>query len=146
MRRRNYWLLPDPASARQAMNDLLLARIAVQRIHFVARENADMAELHAANVLQTSDLVRAAQQGLVAGALSGAAIGMLAAFFYPIAGDEPEWGIAAVLAVMGGGFGAWASSMFDVPRSRVGEIEGRLQALHPQARRAGKEPNVPAFP
>ena len=55
-------------------------------------------------------------------------------------------GIAAVLAVMGGGFGAWASSMVDGPRSRVGEIEDRLQALHPQTRRAGKEPNVPAFP
>ena len=50
-----------------------------------------MAELHAANVLQTSDVVRAAQQGLVVAALSGAAISMLAAIFYPIAGDEPEW-------------------------------------------------------
>ena len=41
MRRRIYWLLPDLASARRTMNDLLLARIAEQHIHFVAREDAE---------------------------------------------------------------------------------------------------------
>src|ERR1700754_2520540 len=37
MRRRIYWLLPDLASARRTMDDLLLARIAEQHLHFVAR-------------------------------------------------------------------------------------------------------------
>jgi hypothetical protein len=36
--------------------------------------------------------------------------------------------------------------MADVPRGRVDEIEGRLQALHPEARLEGIEPNIPAFP
>lgn len=36
--------------------------------------------------------------------------------------------------------------MVDVPRTRVEEIEMRLQALHPEARLAGIEPNIPAFP
>jgi hypothetical protein len=36
--------------------------------------------------------------------------------------------------------------MLDVPRSRVEEIETRLQALHPEAHLEGIEPNIPAFP
>ena len=171
MRRRIYWLLPDLASARRTMDDLLLARISEPHIHFVAREDVDMTGLHAANVLQTSDVVRAAQAGLVLGGAVGAVLGVIAALFFPIFGDSPEWGMAAVLAIVGAGFGAWASSMIgvstpnnrlkrfqsaieqgqillmvDVPRSRVEDVEARLQALHPEAHLEGIEPNIPAFP
>ena len=45
MRRRIYWLLPDLASARRTMDDLLLARIAEQHLHFVAREGAGEREV-----------------------------------------------------------------------------------------------------
>jgi len=130
-----------------------------------------MTGLHAANILQTSDVVRAAQMGLVIGGAVGAVLGIAAAVFFPVVGTEPQWGIAAVLAVVGGAFGAWSSSMIgvstpssrlkrfeaaieqgqillmlDVPRSRVEEIEERLQALHPEAHLEGVEPNIPAFP
>ena len=171
MRRRVYWLLPDLASARRTMDDLLLARIGEWHMHFVAREDADMTGLHAANVLQTSDVIRSAQVGLVIGGAVGALLGVVAAVFFPIVGNEPQWGIAAVLAIVGGAFGAWSSSMIgvstpsnrlkrfepaieagqillmvDVPRSRVDEIEKRLQTLHPEARLEGVEANIPAFP
>ena len=65
MKRRIYWLLPDLESARRTMDDLLLARIDYRHIHFVAREDRNMAGLHAANLLQTSDVVRSAEMGLV---------------------------------------------------------------------------------
>ena len=171
MRRRIYWLLPDLASARRTMDDLLLARIAETHIHFVAREDADLSGLHAANILQTSDVVRAAQAGLVIGGAVGAVLGAIAALFFPIVGTSPQWGMIAVLAIVGAGFGGWASSMIgvstpnnrlkrfepaieqgqillmvDAPRSRVEEIESRLQALHPEAHLEGVEPNIPAFP
>src|SRR4030095_1228558 len=102
MRRRIYWLLPDLASARKTMDDLLLARISEQHMHFVAREGADMTGLHAANVLQTSDVIRAAQAGLVIGGAVGALLGVIAAVFFPIVGDKPQWGLIAVLAMVGG--------------------------------------------
>lgn len=171
MRRRIYWLLPDLASARRTMDDLLLARISEPHIHFVAREDADMSGLHPANVLQTSDVVRSAQVGLVIGGAVGAVLGAIVALFFPILGDRPEWGMIAVLAIVGAGFGAWSSSMIgistpnnrlkrfepaieqgqillmvDVPHSRVDDIEARLQALHPEAHLEGVEPNIPAFP
>ena len=171
MRRRIYWLLPDLTSARRTMDDLLLARISEPHIHFVAREGADMSGLHAANLLQSSDVIRAAQAGLVIGGAVGAVLGVIAALFFPIVGTAPQWGMVAVLAIVGAGFGAWASSMIgvstpsnrlkrfesaiekgqlllmvDTPRSRVEEIESRLQALHPEAHLEGVEPNIPAFP
>lgn len=171
MRRRIYWLLPDVDSARRMMDDLLLARIAEQHIHFVAREGVDLSALHEANLLQTSDVVRAAQAGLVIGGAVGAVVGVIAAIWFPIVGDAPQWGLAAVLAMIGGAFGAWSSSligvstpshrlerfrdaieqgrillMVDVPRSRVDEIEARLASLHPEAHLEGVEPNIPAFP
>ena len=171
MRRRIYWLLPDLVSARRTMDDLLLARISEPHIHFVAREDVDMFGLHAANVLQSSDLVRAAQAGLVIGGAVGAVLGVIVALFFPIFGNAPEWGMVAVLAIVGAGFGAWSSSMIgistpssrlkrfgpaieqgqillmvDVPHSRVDDIESRLQALHPEAHLEGVEPNIPAFP
>ena len=171
MRRRIYWLLPDLASARRTMDDLLLARISEPHIHFIAREEVDMSGLHPANVLQTSDVVRSAQAGLVIGGALGAVLGAIAALFFPIVGNTPEWGMIAVLAIVGAGFGAWSSSMIgistpnnrlkrfepaieqgqillmvDVPHSRVEDVEARLQALHPEAHLEGVESNIPAFP
>jgi hypothetical protein len=150
---------------------LLLARISESHIHFVARESTDLSGLHAANVLQSSDVIRAAQAGLVLGGCVGAVLGVFVALFFPIFGEAPEWGMIAVLAIIGAAFGAWASSMIgisapnnrlkrfaaaieqgqillmvDVPRSRVEEIESRLQSLHPEAHLEGVEPNIPAFP
>lgn len=171
MRRRIYWLLPDLASARRTMNDLLLARIDESHIHFAAREDTDMAGLHPANILQTSDVVRAAQLGLVVGAAAGAVAGVLAVLFFSVSGDAPHWGVAAVLAIVGAPIGAWVASMIgvsvpskrlarfegaieagqlllmvDVPRSRVADIEQMLASAHPEGHFEGEEPNIPAFP
>lgn len=171
MRRRIYWLLPDLPSAGRTMNDLLLARIDESHIHFAAREGTDMTGLHPANILQTSDVVRAAQLGLVVGGAAGALAGVVAVLFFSMSGEAPHWGVAAVLAIVGAPIGAWAASMIgvsvpskrlarfegalesgqlllmvDVPRSRVAEIEALLVAAHPEGHFEGEEPNIPAFP
>nr|WP_144833067.1 DUF1269 domain-containing protein [Cupriavidus gilardii] len=170
MRKRIYWLLPDVASARRTMDDLLLARIENRHIHFVARDGEDMTGLHEANLFQTSDIVHAAEMGLMVGGGVGVVAGVVVAMF-PIVGDTPQWGLIGVMAVLGAVFGAWASSMIgssapnsrlrpfaadiadgkillmvDVPRGRVEEIETLLREVHPEARFAGMDPAVPAFP
>src|SRR5438105_2290554 len=114
MRRRIYWLLPDLPSALATMDDLLLAYVDVRHMHFVGREDQDMTGLHVANVLQTSDVVRSAQVGMILGAVVGGLLGALVAVHYPIVGDEPQWGVAAALAVAGALFGTWTSSMIGV--------------------------------
>lgn len=171
MQRRIYWLLPDVESARSTMDDLLLSRIEARHIHFVAREDIDMRGLNPASVLQTSDVVRSAEIGLIVGGGVGALLGGLVAVHYPIVGYEPQWGIAGALAIAGALFGAWASSMIgisipskrlarfaphieqgkillmvDVPMWREAALEARLRELHPEAHLEGNEPDIPAFP
>ena len=171
MSRRIYWLLPDRESAKTTMNDLLLAGIEARRIHFVGREDTDMTGLNPANVLQTSDVVRAAEMGLILGAGVGALLGGLVAVHYPIVGYEPNWGVGAAVAIAGAIFGTWTSTMIgvstpskrlarfeqqieqgqillmvDVPMWQVEKIEARLRALHPEAHLEGTEPDIPAFP
>jgi len=168
MRKRIYWLLPDLGSARRTMDELLLARITEHYIHFVAADGASMDGLHAANVLQTSDLVEAAQTGALVGAGLGAAGGVAAAF--AISTGSPQ-AVVIGLAAVGAVLGTWSSSMIgsstpsrrlkrfersiaegqyllivDVPRSRISEIERLLERTHPEAHFEGVEPNVPAFP
>jgi len=168
MRKRIYWLLPDLGSARRTMDELLLARVTEHHIHFVARDGATMDGLHAANVLQTSDLVQAAQSGALIGSGLGAAGGVAAAFAFDPASPA---GLVIGLAAVGAMLGTWSSSMIgsstpsrrlkrfeealaegqyllivDVPRTRVSEIEHLLETSHPEAHFEGLEPNVPAFP
>ncbi|MGK6310947.1 DUF1269 domain-containing protein [Variovorax sp. DT-64] len=171
MKTRIYWLMPDLASARRVMHDLVQARVDTAHIHFAGPEGADMRGLHAANVWQTSDLVHAAESGLVIGSAVGAVAGLVAALLFPIVGDAPQWEVAVALAVLGGLFGAWSSSMIgisipsprlarfqgaiasgqvllmvDLPRARVAEIEALLERAHPEARFEGEERLVPALP
>ncbi|MFS2100997.1 DUF1269 domain-containing protein [Variovorax sp. Varisp85] len=170
MKRRIYWLMPDLASARRAMDDLVRARVDVARIHFAGPEGMDMAGLHAANVWQTSDVVHAAKTGWAVGSACGIVVGLMAALMFPIFGDDPEWEVAVLVAVVGGVVGTWSASMIgisipsprlqrfegaiaqgqillmvDLPRSRVRDIEALLQSAHPEARFEGEEPRVPAF-
>jgi hypothetical protein len=170
MRKRIYWLLPDHASARQTMNDLLLARIDEGHIHFAASDGAETEGLHMASILQTSDLVVAAQNGALMGAGLGAAAGALAAFTLVSPGPM-QAGVVVLVAGVGAVFGTWGSSMIgsstpsrrlkrfekamergeyllmvDVPRGRIQEIEKMLEARHPEGHFEGVEPNIPAFP
>ncbi|MFC5520365.1 hypothetical protein [Polaromonas jejuensis] len=173
MSRRIYWLIPDVASARRTVDDLLLARVPVQHIHCVGREGVNLSGLHPANVLQTTDVIYAAEAGLLIGGTLGIAAGLLVAMYYPIAigGSSLQWGMVAVLGVLGALFGAWSSSMIgvsvpshrlkrfeaaveqgqillmvDVPGLQVKAIEALLQASHPEAHFEGEDPDTPVFP
>ena len=171
MKTRIYWLMPDLASARRVMHDLVQARVDAAHIHFAGPEGADMRGLHAANVWQTSDLVHAAESGLLIGSVVGVVAGLAAALLFPIVGDGPQWEMAAALAVLGGLFGAWSSSMIgisipsprlarfqsaiaqgqillmiDAPRPQAQTVTALLRAAHPEAHFEGVEPHAPAFP
>ena len=170
MHKRVYWLLPDLASARATMEDLLRSRIEPRHMHFFGRDDCDLSELHAANVLQTSDVICSGEVGLAVGAAVGGLLGAVAAVSYPGAGEAPQWNLIPLLVVVGALFDAWTSSMIgisapnrrlrrfaaaieqgrillavDVPAARVEEIEARLHALHPEARLEWSEPGKPSF-
>jgi hypothetical protein len=170
MRRRLYYVMPDLASARRMMDDLLLARIEERHIHFLAKRGTPMDGLHEANVLQKTDVVHGAALGTALGAALGCAAGALLIWFPPTDGI-PQL-LAVVVATAGGAaFGAWTSSMaavavpnsrlkqfaqaieqgkillmVDVPAHKVEEIHALLSRIHPEAADRGVEPHIPAFP
>lgn len=170
MRRRLYFMLPDSDSARQMLDEMLLARIEVRHIHFLARRGILPPELPEATVLQKTDIVHGAQLGVVIGGVAGILGGLLVILFPPA---EVSLQLVTVLiaALLGSLFGAWASSMaasampnsrlktfypdieqgkvlmmVDVPMRRVQEISELVARRHPEAVAGGFEPTIPAFP
>lgn len=170
MRRRLYFIMPDLASARKAMDDLLLARIEERHIHFLARRGTPMDGLHEANHLQKSDLVHGAQVGLALGALLGFVLGVIVVKTL-FTDDRLQIVIVLGSGLVGALFGAWVASMVgsavpnsrlkqfsqaidegklllmvDVPEHRLEEVRQRLNATHPEAEDRGIDPHIPAFP
>ncbi|MEJ5210132.1 MAG: DUF1269 domain-containing protein [Burkholderiales bacterium] len=170
MRRRLYFLLPDTASARQVVDDLLLARVEERHMHVLARDDVSLEGLHEASILQKSDIVHGAEAGLVVGAIAGVVAGLVVLAFPPT--DTPLQLVTLLATTMlGAGFGAWVSSMIassipnsrlkafekaiadgqillmvDVPAPRVREIRELVSRRHPEAGSGGQEPTIPAFP
>lgn len=170
MRRRLYFLLPDTTSAKQIVDDLLLARIEERHMHFMARDGMPLDGLHEASILQKSDIVHGAESGLVVGGIAGVIAGMVVLAFPPT-GTALHLVTVLLTAMFGAAFGVWVSSMVassipnsrlrafdkaiesgrillmvDVPASRVEDVRGLLGRRHPEAAASGQEPTIPAFP
>ena len=170
MRRRLYFLLPDSTSARQVVDDLLLARVEERHMHFMARDGIPLEGLHEASILQKSDIVHGAESGLVVGGIAGIAAGLVVLAFPPT-GNEMHLATVLLTAIFGAAFGVWVSSMvassipnsrlrafeqaiasgkillmLDVPAERVGDVSKLLGKRHPEAASGGQEPTIPAFP
>lgn len=170
MRRRLYFILPDVASARGMLDEILLARIEIERIHFLGRRGELPPDLPESNFLQKTDFVHGAQLGVGVGGLAGVIVGVLIVAFPP-AGVSLQLAAVLIAALAGAVFGAWVSSMaassvpnsklkrfqgdidqgkvlmmVDVPIRRVQEISGLVARRHPEALSGGFEPTIPAFP
>lgn len=170
MRRRLYLVVPDLASARQTANDLLLARIEDRHMHFLSRRDLSLGELHAAGVLQKTDVRRAFFVGAGIGVLLGAAVGVGLKLGL-LAGMEFGVGALLLCTAVGLLLGAWGATligvstpsaklerydadfdagrillMVDVPHARVPEIQALLHRRHPEAVDHGIDLTIPAFP
>ena len=170
MRRRLYFMLPDVASARAMLDEMLLARIEIGHMRFMARDGALPADMPDVNILQKTDLVHGAQLGVVIGGIVGLGAGIFLIMFPP---EGLTLRTAAILLVALGGalFGGWASGMnaaavpnsrlaqfagrieqgqvlmmIDVPVRRVQEIEQMIAKRHPEISFGGSEPPMLAFP
>ena len=170
MRRRLYFLLPDLKSARQVVNELLLASIEARRIHVLAQRGMDLEDLPEASVFQKTDVVHGAQVGIVLGAVGGALTGALLVAFPP-GGANLQLVTVLIAALLGALFGFWVASLAgaSVPNSRLQQFQGWIEQgklllmvdapagqadritelltrLHPEAVLGGTEPTIPAFP
>jgi len=167
MRRRLYFVLPDLENARAMRDEMLLARIEIKHLHFLARRGALPADLPEATAAQKTDIVHGAQLGIVIGGVAGAVGGLVVV----VLGASLKLVVVLIGALLGAGFGAWASSlaasavpntklrafqeaieqgkvlmMADVPVGRVEEIRELAARRHPEALSGGVDPTIPAFP
>lgn len=169
-RHRLYFTLPDVTSAEQTIQDLLLARIEIPRIHCVARRGTPIGELPEANFLQKADVIQDSGIGLTFGGVLGAIVGGLLMLFPP-AGANLQIVTMPIGAIVGAVFGVWAASMasstvsysrtavfeqslargnillvVDVPITRSREISDLVHLRYPAALFAGTESGIPASP
>ena len=170
MMRRIYFLVPDVATTKRIVDELLLSRIEERHIHVLAKRGTPLEELPEASLLQKSDFVPAVERGLAVGGTAGALAGLVA-IALPPASTVIAGGILLGSTLAGAGVGAWAGSMIgvstansrvkqfeeaieagqllvlaDVPKKRVAEIEARIKAHLPDVTIEGTEPIIPAFP
>ena len=97
MRHRLYYLLPDVAAARAAMDELLLARIEARHIRFMTAGQNLPPELPAASLLQRTDIVRGAEMGMAFGAALGLLAGIGLLYYF----DFDRAGVKAAVVVIG---------------------------------------------
>lgn len=170
--RRLYFLIPTVDSAKNIVDELLLARIEQRHIHIAAADHHALLEanLPEAGLLQESDFVPAVERGLAIGGATGIVAG-IAAVALPGIGLALGGGAILGIGLAGAGFGAWVSGMIgisapstrlkdfeaaisegsllmmvDVPKQQVDEITDLIKKHHPEAHVEGAEPVIPAFP
>lgn len=167
--RRLYFLVPDVATTKKIVDELLLARIEERHIHVLAKRDTPLEDLPEATFLQKTDFVPAMEQGVAVGGATGLLAG-LAAVAVP-GGLVLGGGALLGMSLLGAGLGAWWSSMIgagignrrlkdyeaaiergeilvmaDVPRDRVAVIEEKLKKHHPEVQLGGCDPTIPPFP
>ena len=168
--KRIYFLVPDIATTKKIVDDLLLARIEERHIHVLAKRGTPLENLPEASLLQKSDFVPAVEQGLALGGSTGMLAGLVA-IALPPASTVIAGGILLATTIAGASVGAWLSGMVgmsignrrtkefedaieagkllvmaDVSPERVGEIEEKVTKHLPTVEIEGTEPNIPEFP
>ncbi|SMP62436.1 DUF1269 domain-containing protein [Noviherbaspirillum suwonense] len=171
MRHRLYYLLPDVAAARAAMDELLLARIEARHIRFMTAGPSLPPDLPEASLLQRTDVVRGAEMGMAAGAALGLLAGIGLLYYFDLDRAGVKAAVVVIAALLGMLFGAWASSMqgaslpnsrlaafapeleagnilliADVPAGSIEKVETIMAERHPEMRFKGEESHIPTFP
>ena len=168
--RRIYFLVPEIATTKKIVDDLLLARIEERHIHVIAKRDTPLEDLPEANLLQKTDFIPAVQQGVALGGATGLLAGLVAVALPP-ASTVIAGGILLATTLAGASIGSWVGGMIgmtlgnrrikefedkieagellvlaDVPKDKVDEIEDRIRLHLPQVEVMQTEPRIPAFP
>lgn len=120
MRNRNYFMLPDVASARAMLDQLLLARVEERYIHFLAKPDTLPADMPEATLFQRTDLVHGTEVGIGIGAVSGV-LACALMLVVPLAKVETQVMAFALCGFGGALLGAWmaARAATAIPNSHL---------------------------
>ena len=108
--KRIYFLVPDIATTRKIVDDLLLQRVEERHIHVIAKRGRPLEDLPEANLLQKSDFIPAVEQGVALGGSTGLLAGLVAVALPP-ASVVIAGGVLLATTLAGAGVGAWLGGM-----------------------------------
>lgn len=133
MERRLYFILPDVDISRQIEDDLLLARIHEEEMHFLGKIGTDYKDLPEATAFQKTDTIHGIQIGLVTGALAGITIGLIIYSLRDYIGLQIQIGIILPALVLGGMFGLITGGFLigsSTPNSRLKRFQSSMEEGH----------------
>jgi len=160
---RLYYLLKDVMQAQKMVDKLLIKRVDISHMHFVADEGVNLKGLPEASLMQKSDI----KHSLFMGLSSGALLGLLAGFLFHYALDMSPSALMIVSTILGAFIGGFSASlvgirmlnykfkqcetnleqgeimmMIDVPENRSEEIEQYIKKASPHAKLKGIDKKV----
>ena len=169
--KRLYFVAPDIASAKQVVDELLLARIDERHIHVLAKDGTPLDNLPSASFFHKTDLAHAIEQGLALGGATGLLAGVVAVTVPPAGLILGGGAVLLATTVAGAGIGAWSASLralnipntqhrqfeeeieagkllmiVDVPKDKVEEVRSRIGETHHEVRDGGVDRTIPHFP
>lgn len=83
MRLKLEFMLPNVKAAHHACEQMLLARINDQYIHFLARPHTDLGNLQLANTIEKTNFINEGAKGVLTGATIGLLVGLYMHYFQP---------------------------------------------------------------
>lgn len=171
--KRLYFLIPSVTSAKQIVDELLLARVDERHLHILSNNEDTLHREHLpeATLLEKSDLLPAAERGIAIGGATGLLASLVALTSVSGGLGIDNGAVVLLMSLAGALFGAWISGMIgislhnsrlrryeaaiehgslllmvDVPSSRVDEVNSLVAMHHPEILNQGMEPTMPAFP
>jgi hypothetical protein len=129
MNRRLYFMLPDTESAHAMMNDLLLARVNSNRIHFLAKPGVEIGDLPAASIVERTDFLEGWEIGTLLGGLLGLVAGLMAVWIPPWPFENPVPLLAIPICIVVGlvAGGLWTGMVASaIPDHRLKPFEGEI--------------------
>ena len=130
MNRRLYFMLPDVDSAHAMMDEMLLARVNADRIHFLAREDTQLRDLPQATITERTDFIDGGEIGMGLGALLGLVAGLLATWIPPWPFNDAFPSVGVLICVLVGlvGGGLWTAMVASaIPNIRLKRFEADIQ-------------------
>lgn len=110
------------------MDELLLARVEANHIHFLARPGTPVEDLPAANAVEKTDMLHGGEVGMALGAGLGLLAGVLAVLFPPWYVPVP-WIAIPICILVGALAGAWWTGMVAsaIPNTRLEAFRKQIE-------------------